>query len=292
MPSCHHGSQMPFMCIDLTGGSTNPGTLIEVWNCNGLKNQEWAWVGNALKYSADTSMCVAVQNGQQTVGSKLILDKCNGAASQQFGLDQNGRIYVAGAQKFCLSPVGDKFLPGTNIQLFTCAYYNEQQWTVATGKGPPPVPAPDFKKAVIITSEFAPGKCLDVPGGKATAAAVLDLWDCVGVSGQSFFFNADGTISSMVDKSMCLELTGGIKQGINLQLSKCSGANQQKFGYDHKTATIYASASASDASLCVDIPGKNAKNGQTMWVWGCNGLGQQQWYVQNTASALSELAIV
>lgn len=277
-------AQLPFMCIDLTGGSATVGTLLQVWHCNGLKNQEWSWVGGALRFKADTTKCVAVQNGALSVGSKLIVDTCNGQASQQFGMDTSGRIFVGGAQKYCLSPVGDKVDPGTNLQLFVCTYYREQQWACASGMGPPPVPAPDFKKAVTIISESAPSKCLDVPGGKATAGAFLDIWDCVGVAGQQFVFNSDQTVSSMVDKTMCLELTSGIKQEANLQLAKCNANGKQKFGYDSKMATMSSTGTTANSALCMDIPGGKADNGVKLWVWGCNGLPQQQWYVTSGPS--------
>jgi hypothetical protein len=29
------------LCLDVTGGSTADGALVELWNCNGGSNQQW-----------------------------------------------------------------------------------------------------------------------------------------------------------------------------------------------------------------------------------------------------------
>jgi hypothetical protein len=283
-------SSLPFMCIDAEGGSSAVGTALDIWNCNGLKNQVWSWKGAAVRYNADTTKCMSA--GSLAVDSQLTLQNCNGAAEQQFNLDSNGRITAGTGSKFCLSPAGDAFAPGVKLRLFPCTYYRDQQWSCSQGAGPPPIPVPNFKKPVNIISEAAPSKCLDVPGGKATAGNNIDLWDCVGIAGQSFLFNSDGTLRTSVDNTMCMELTSGVKQGNFIQLAKCSADSKQKFGYDTKMGTVYAAASASDASLCLDIPGGKTDDGAKLWVWACNGLGQQKWFVQNTASADVKAVIV
>jgi hypothetical protein len=274
------------MCLDLSGGSTNPGTLIDLWHCNGLPNQDWSWVGNALRYKADTSKCVAVENAAIKVGSKLVLENCNGQAEQQFGMDSTGRIFAAGNEKFCISPVDDKVSMGSNLQLFVCAYYREQQFACTSGAGPPPIPAPDLTKPVSIISEAAPSMCLDVPGGKAIAGAYLDLWQCVGIPSQQWVYNADFTFSTMVDKTICLELTGGVKQGVNIQLAKCNAAAVgQRFDYDSKGAVL---TSHSNSNLCLDIPGGKPTQGAKLWVWGCNKQYQQMWYVTGAPQTINQ----
>jgi hypothetical protein len=32
-----------------------------------------------------------------------------------------------------------------------------------------------------------------------------------------------------------------------------------------------------DSTKCIDVPGADMKNGNTLWLWDCNGEKQQQW---------------
>lgn len=290
-------TQFPFQCVDLSGGSTAAGTLIEVWRCNGLKNQEWLFKNNTIRYAADPTKCMTVKGGAISSGTKVSLEGCNGQATQLWKIDQAGRISVGGAQKFCLAPIGDSFLPGTNVQLFVCTYYTDQQWTLTPGIKPPPVPEPDFSKAISIMSEATPSKCVDVPGGKAIAGNVLDLWDCNGLTNQKWLFHSDGSIRYSGNTSMCVDIKGGvIKKGTNVELAKCNGQDRQQFSFDFNTSTVIAASTgksgASNATLCLDIPGGNATNGAKLWLWSCNEYPQQQWYAFNAVGMVTDAVLV
>lgn len=272
-------SQYPFVC------AARSGTAVQFGRCDGSALQEWSFNSDGtIRYSADATKCL--EGNQQNKG--VVLGSCNGAASQKWAVDQDNRISLGSSAKFCLAPVDDGFTPGSKLTLFVCTYYRDQQWKLIPGMAAPPIPMPNLKQAVSIITEAMPSKCLDVPGGKATAGNVLDLWDCNGLANQHWLFHSDGTIRYSGDTTMCIDVSGGaLKQGTHVQLEKCSGQTHQKFAYDSKAATVKTSAS----SLCLDIPGGNTKNGAQMWVWGCNEYPQQQWYLQS-AGGRDDISIV
>lgn len=105
---------------------------------------------------------------------------------------------------------------------------------------------------------------------------------CDGQSGQQWrFWDNTWQIASAEDTSKCID-AGQMQAGSPLQLWDCNGYPQQAFGYDGDMETIYLteSASSSDASLCMDLPGGSSGEGQQIWVWSCLGAGSnQQWQV-------------
>lgn len=83
----------------------------------------------------------------------------------------------------------------------------------------------------------------------------------------------------MMDPYKCVDIPG-LEGGQVLQIWDCNGHPNQNWGYDYDSMSIYASDSASDASLCLDIPGGAVEQGAKVWTWACDHtLHQQQWWV-------------
>ena len=101
---------------------------------------------------------------------------------------------------------------------------------------------------------------------------------CDGSQSQQWNFQ-DGTwaISSTMDQSKCVDI-GTLQEGFHLMLWDCNELSQQRFGYDSGMETIYLADSSGDASLCWDVPGGSSDD-EGLWIWGCNGLANQQWQV-------------
>jgi len=274
-------SQFPFTCVDLTGGKTTEGELLQIWHCNGLKNQEWLWHNGAFQFSGNRSKCMTAKGKKLETNTLVGLETCTGKASQKWGVDQMGRLSIGGAQNLCLAPVSDAFAPGTEIRLFTCTYYLDQFWRLQVGPGPPSIAPPNWNMAVNVISEFAPSMCLDVQGGSAKVGTALDLWDCNSLLNQRFLFNKDSTISYIADLSLCIDITGDLKKGSRMQLQKCNAKSTQKFQYDTKLATLTASNVTSNTMTCLDAPDAKPMNGSKVWLWECSRQPQQQWYFSN-----------
>ncbi|MDH6111132.1 hypothetical protein P3T36_007774 [Kitasatospora sp. MAP12-15] len=90
------------MCLDATGGSTAPGTVLEQWACNGGGNQHWVIepAGNGqykLADSQDTSKVATVSASVDGQGNPIVqLAADTGASSQLWQLTKLGIVYLHG----------------------------------------------------------------------------------------------------------------------------------------------------------------------------------------------------
>ena len=82
-------------CVDLPGGDTTNGALLQMWECiDGSDTQQWTFQNNMLVYALDPTKCVDLLGGDATNGNLLGLWDCWNSESQQWGFDweENRRI--------------------------------------------------------------------------------------------------------------------------------------------------------------------------------------------------------
>merc|ERR1712070_1262313 len=107
------------LCLDLAGGSTDNGTPLMLWECNGLWEQKWVFDDWQIKLAADTSKCVDA--GGLEAGNSLFLWDCNGAEQQFFGYD--GTIYMSSSSadaSLCVDLPGGSLDWGTQLEVYYC----------------------------------------------------------------------------------------------------------------------------------------------------------------------------
>ncbi|KAJ7721352.1 ricin B lectin domain-containing protein [Mycena maculata] len=64
------------MCLDVTNGVNEDGTLLQIWSCvEGNTNQQWLSVGNTLQWNG-TDKCVDLTNGVITDGQPIQIWTC------------------------------------------------------------------------------------------------------------------------------------------------------------------------------------------------------------------------
>ena len=87
-------------CLDLMGGNTAPGTLVQIWDCNGLNNQQWVLDPKQRRiiYGGNIGngdlMCLDGSTMGQ--GNRLMIWGCNGYKQQNWGYDPNMKtVYLA-----------------------------------------------------------------------------------------------------------------------------------------------------------------------------------------------------
>ncbi|MFG1883063.1 protein kinase [Micromonospora sp. NPDC049102] len=117
---------------------------------------------------------------------------------------------------------------------------------------------------------FASSRCIEIPGGNATAGVRLQIGDCSRTAKQLWTFPGDGTVRSM---GKCLDVAGGsTAEGAAVQLADCSGASSQRFNLNkaHDLVNI-------QAAKCVDVLDANMDNGARLQIWQCNGRANQKW---------------
>merc|ERR1719171_2250820 len=73
-------------CLDLAGQKPDKGAHIQLWRCNGLRNQKWVFDNFQIKPIDDLSKCIDAGDGHKG-GNGLYIWDCNGQDQQIFGYD-------------------------------------------------------------------------------------------------------------------------------------------------------------------------------------------------------------
>ncbi|MDB4969310.1 MAG: glycoside hydrolase [Myxococcales bacterium] len=118
-------------CLDDSGGGTDPGNKIQLWDCNGTVAQQWTLDQGRLV--GPGGKCLDVQWGNQSDGAIVQLWDCNGTAAQQWTIN-GGAIVSAGG--LCLDVKGYGTDNGTQIELWHCTGGANQTWSFASPGGP------------------------------------------------------------------------------------------------------------------------------------------------------------
>jgi hypothetical protein len=133
----------------------------------------------------------------------------------------------------------------------------------------PPATTPPAAGATMLQSNFS-GRCIDIPGGVATAGTPLQTWDCNGSDAQKWSFASDGTVRAM---GKCLDPAGGaLANGTTVQLADCNANPVQRF-----TLTAARTLVNVSSGRCVDIKDWVGTNGARLQLWDCAGTSNQIW---------------
>ncbi|MEU9358419.1 endo-1,4-beta-xylanase [Streptomyces sp. NPDC048301] len=114
-------------CIDVPNSSTSNGTQVQLRDCNGNSNQQWASTdAGELRVYGDKCLDAAGTGN----GTKVQIYTCWGGDNQKWRLNSDGS--VVGVQSgLCLDAVGNGSANGTLIQLYSCSNGSNQRWTRA-----------------------------------------------------------------------------------------------------------------------------------------------------------------
>ena len=133
----------------------------------------------------------------------------------------------------------------------------------------PPATTPPASAATMLQSNFS-GRCIDIPGGQATAGAALQMWDCNGSAAQKWTLASDGTVRAM---GRCMDPAGGaLANGTRIQLADCNANPVQRF-----TLTAARTLVNVSSGRCVDIKDWNGSNGAALQLWDCAATTNQLW---------------
>ncbi len=82
------------LCLDVPWGSTQPGTVVQIYGCNGSPYSQ-AWTYNRLNQSivhANSGLCLEVQNGNGAAGTPVWTNVCNGSDAQRWSYDPKNKV--------------------------------------------------------------------------------------------------------------------------------------------------------------------------------------------------------
>jgi len=68
-------------CLDDRNNGTANGTVVQIWTCNGLPNQQWSVVGKTIQIHGK---CMEAKGWGTANGTVIDLWDCNGGANQQW----------------------------------------------------------------------------------------------------------------------------------------------------------------------------------------------------------------
>jgi hypothetical protein len=113
-------------CLDVPNASTANGSLLEIWDCNGGANQQWAYLSNG-ELQVYGSKCLDVPSHATVAGTRVEIWDCNGGTNQQWNLNSDGT--VAGRESgLCLDVTGAGTANGTAVEIWTCNGAANQKW--------------------------------------------------------------------------------------------------------------------------------------------------------------------
>lgn len=126
-------------------------------------------------------------------------------------------------------------------------------------------------------------KCLDLQGGSPHNGAPLTQWDCWGGQNQRFYVyvQPDGywTIVPEMSGGKCLELVNTWQDGELVRQYDCHGGDSQRFALEHSAGSYFIRPKSN--GKCLDVPGYSWTNGVGIIQFGCGGVLNQRFYIEN-----------
>jgi hypothetical protein len=117
----------PANCVDVEGGSSRPGTPIDVYYCHNDDNQQWQYrIGNNTILSAYDG-CLDVVGGGTSDGTPVDLYNCNGTGAQVWRII--GQTLYNPQSGKCLDDTAYGG-PGTPLEIWDCNGGSNQNWDI------------------------------------------------------------------------------------------------------------------------------------------------------------------
>ncbi|MDQ7996402.1 MAG: RICIN domain-containing protein [Luteibacter sp.] len=243
-------------CLDAIAGSTANGTGVQVWACNGLRQQQWGEVASlAALQNKDTPLVLDAVGYGTSSGTPLQLYEGAGTTNQSW-IFTNVAIVVAGGGRI-LDGLGGGLGNGTPIQLYDDLGTSNQRWNFDPRTNRITNPA---------------GRCLDVQGFGTANGTPVQIWDCNGTANQEFHLASGGTLVGYGGN--CLEAANaGQGNGTQVRMWACNGGAHQKWRFRGEIR-------GAQSGLCVDDPAGGQANGSRVQLYQCLGNDHQRWEYQ------------
>jgi beta-glucosidase len=249
------------LCLDLASDSNTPGSVVDVYTCNGTNGQEWTEEANGT-IQADGA-CLDVASGGTASGSLVDLYTCNGTGAQVWKPQSNGTL-LNPQSGLCLTDPGSSTAAGTQVQIQTCSGSADQVWTPQAGSSSSGGGSPTGA----ITGYQ--GSCLDVASANSADGTKIDIYTCNGTNAQQWTVESDSTIRAL---GKCLDVTGGgTANGTLADLYTCNGTGAQVWKPGANGSLVNPQSGA-----CLDDTGWSTTPGTQVQIWACTGSANQSW---------------
>ncbi len=115
-------------CVDVPGASTEDGTDVQLYDCNGTAAQTWRFNPESREVRA-LDKCLDVEQGNANDGTPVQLYSCNGTDAQKWTYDPNSKQLTAFGK--CLDASGGATANGTKVIIAACHGRDNQQWRLS-----------------------------------------------------------------------------------------------------------------------------------------------------------------
>ncbi|MDB4985575.1 MAG: glucose dehydrogenase [Myxococcaceae bacterium] len=127
-------------CLDADGNNSTPGTVLQLWDCNGGPNQAFSFTAAGELRTFGNTRCVEAQNAQPSTGARAVINNCTGQTTQQWRLRSDGTISSADSV-YCLDATGGGTANRTAVILWPCGGQQNQKWSTTVDTQPPTPPS-------------------------------------------------------------------------------------------------------------------------------------------------------
>jgi endo-1,4-beta-xylanase len=114
-------------CLDVPNSSQSDGTLLQIWDCSGGANQQWAQT-SSNQLTVYGNKCLDVPGHATATGTRVEIWTCNGGTNQQWRVNGDGTV-VGVESGLCLDVTGAATGNGSAVELWTCNGGSNQKWT-------------------------------------------------------------------------------------------------------------------------------------------------------------------
>ncbi|MDM4781396.1 MULTISPECIES: cellulase family glycosylhydrolase [unclassified Micromonospora] len=118
-------------CVDVSGGRTADGTVVQLWDCLNNPAQQWRRSGNTF-VNPNSGKCLDVSGGRTANGSVVQLWTCLNNGAQQWVVNSDGSVVNPNSGK-CLDAVEYGTTNGTRLQIWECGrpLGGNQRWRLS-----------------------------------------------------------------------------------------------------------------------------------------------------------------
>src|SRR5580658_3176680 len=114
------------MCLDDYGDASTPGTIADLYDCNGAASQDWSVMSDGTIQI--NGLCLDIYGASTAAGTPVDLWTCNGGWNQQWEAE-NGEL-VNPTSGLCLDDPNSTTTEGTQQEIWSCNDGANQQWAL------------------------------------------------------------------------------------------------------------------------------------------------------------------
>lgn len=254
------------LCLDVNGHRTENGTGVSLWGCNGSAAQQWEFRSYNALVNLNSNKALDFDQPWLLNGRDAHIWDINNNPWQRFHWDgfqpaEGIKLKVGYNHNYCLDVSGtDSNANNANVQIWNCNEVTET-W--------------HLNEKMQLVADWNSSVCLDASGTNPGAGANVGIYNCAEVT-ETWNFLSNGQIQARWDPNLCLDIEGNYSttSGTNVGIWHCYN-HAERWALPEED--VYRMLVDQNTGLCLDVTFGKATNGNTTWLWPCDGGKAQLW---------------